>query len=134
VSPHARARWTSIALILGGLVAAGLSAVGIPPEPPQLDAGLVAHVTGLLAGYLAPILLLLMARMPWLERRIGSDVLARWHRRSGRLFVGLMLAHAVAAVQAWASTRGRSGLVARIARSTLSIFRRPRSRWPCRAV
>jgi DMSO/TMAO reductase YedYZ heme-binding membrane subunit len=112
VSPHARARWTSIVLILGGLAAAGLSAVGLPPGPPQLDAGLVAHVTGLLAGHLAPILLLLMARTPWLERRIGSDVLARWHRRSGPLFVGLMLAHAVAAVQAWASTRGQNLLTA----------------------
>ena len=98
--------------MLGGLGAAALAAVGLPPGPPQLDAGLVAHVTGLSAGYLAPILLLLMARLPWLERRIGSDVLARWHRRSGRLFVGLMLTHAIAAVQAWASTRGQSILTA----------------------
>jgi hypothetical protein len=103
---------TSIALVLGGLAAAGLSAVGLPPGPLRLDAGVVAHVTGLPAGYLAPILLLFMARMPWLERRIGPDVLTRWHRRSGPLFVGLMLAHAVAAVQAWASTRGQNILTA----------------------
>jgi predicted ferric reductase len=112
VNPRLRARWTSVALILGGLAAAGLAAVGLPPGPPQLDAGLVAHLTGLLAGYLAPVLLLLMSRMPWLERRIGSDVLARWHRRSGRLFVGLMLTHAISAVQAWVSTRGQNILTA----------------------
>jgi hypothetical protein len=65
VSPHARARWTSIVLILGGLTAAGLSAVGLPPGPPQLDVGLVADVTGLLAGYLASILPCERPGCPW---------------------------------------------------------------------
>src|SRR5437660_1608213 len=31
------------------------------------------RITGLLAGYLTPLLLLLMARVPILERRVGSD-------------------------------------------------------------
>jgi hypothetical protein len=59
----------------------------------------------------ATVMLLLMSRTPLLlERRVGSDVLARWHAHGGRLFMGLVLAHAGAAVQAWASGRGRTWL------------------------
>jgi predicted ferric reductase len=92
------------ALWLGGLAAAGLALIGAP-WPLQLDAGLLAHVSGLLAGYLAPVMVVLMSRMPVLETRVGSDVLARWHSLGGRLFVGLALTHAAAAVQAWVSSR-----------------------------
>jgi ferredoxin-NADP reductase/DMSO/TMAO reductase YedYZ heme-binding membrane subunit len=92
------------ALWLGALAAAGLASIGAP-WPLPLDAGLLAHVAGLLAGYLAAVMLVLMSRAPVLERRVGSDVLARWHSRGGRLFLGLALVHAGAAVQAWAVTR-----------------------------
>jgi hypothetical protein len=51
-----------------------------------------------------------MSRTPHLERRVGSDVLARWPAHGGRLIMGLVLAHAGAAVQAWASGRGRTWL------------------------
>src|SRR5580698_6774719 len=36
------------------------------------------RITGLLAGYVIIILLLLMARVPSLERGLGADRLARW--------------------------------------------------------
>lgn len=101
-------------LWLGGLAAAALALVGAP-RPVPLDAGLVAHVAGMLAGYLAAVMVLLMSRAPVLERRVGSDLLARWHARGGRLFVGLVLAHAGAAVQAWASTRQQDPVTALIA-------------------
>jgi ferredoxin-NADP reductase len=91
-------------LWLGGLATAALALVGAP-WPLPLDAGLLAHVSGLLAGYLAAVMLVLMSRTPVLERRVGSDVLARWHSRGGRLFLGVVFAHAGAAVQAWAVTR-----------------------------
>jgi hypothetical protein len=91
-------------LWLGGVVATCLTLVGAP-WPLPLDAGLLAHVSGLLAGYLAPVMVMLMSRTPVLETRVGSDVLARWHSRGGRLFLGLVLTHAAAAVQAWAASR-----------------------------
>src|SRR5262245_56804460 len=47
------------------------------------------RVTGLLAGYGVVVLLALMARIPALERGIGSDQLARWHAHGGRYIVSL---------------------------------------------
>jgi predicted ferric reductase len=51
------------------------------------------RVTGLLAGYAVIVLLALMARIPWLERRVGTDRLARWHAMGGRYTVSLVVAH-----------------------------------------
>jgi ferredoxin-NADP reductase len=51
------------------------------------------RVTGLLAGYAAAVLLALMARIPALERGVGTDRLARWHAMGGRYMVGLVVVH-----------------------------------------
>jgi predicted ferric reductase len=98
------ARRFLVGLWLGAALATGLALVGAP-WPLPLDAGLVAHVSGLLAGYLTAIMLVLMSRTPLLESRVGSDVLARWHSHGGRVFMTLVLTHAGAALQAWATTR-----------------------------
>ncbi|MYX41704.1 ferric reductase, partial [Streptomyces sp. SID89] len=37
------------------------------------------RIAGLLCGYACAVLVALMARAPLLERRIGSDRVARWH-------------------------------------------------------
>jgi len=92
-------------LWVGALACTELATVGVHPGPLPFDAGLLAHVTGLLAGYLTAVMVMLMSRTPVLERRVGSDVLARWHSVGGRLFMGLVLAHAGAAVSAWAALR-----------------------------
>jgi len=105
IHPVSFARRVRLGLWLGGAVAAALALVGVPPGPPPLDAGLLAHLSGLLAGYLAAVMLLLMARTPVLERRVGPDVLARWHSAGGRLFLALVVTHAGAAVAAWAAAR-----------------------------
>lgn len=68
---------------------------------------LVAHVSGMLAGYGVLIMLVLMSRWPVLERGIGADVLARWHARGGRTILGLVLIHAVFAVLAWSLLTGQ---------------------------
>jgi predicted ferric reductase len=60
-------------------------------------------------------MMLLMARTPVLERRVGPDVLARWHSAGGRLFLGLVLTHAGAAVAAWAAARHQALLTAALA-------------------
>jgi ferredoxin-NADP reductase/DMSO/TMAO reductase YedYZ heme-binding membrane subunit len=52
-----------------------------------------ARLCGLLAGYTAPVLVLLMSRIPPLDRTLGTDRLARWHAMGGRYFVGLVASH-----------------------------------------
>jgi predicted ferric reductase len=89
-------------LCLGAALATGLALLGAPLP---VDAGLTAHVSGLLAGYLTAVMLVLMSRTPLLERRVGSDVLARWHSHGGRLFMVLVLTHAGAALAAWSAAR-----------------------------
>ncbi|TQK50715.1 putative ferric reductase [Streptomyces sp. SLBN-118] len=51
------------------------------------------RITGLLAGYACAVLLALMARVPLLDHRIGTDRLARWHAFGGRCTISLALAH-----------------------------------------
>jgi predicted ferric reductase len=72
--------------------------------------GLVAHVAGMLAGYLSLVLLVLVARTPALERGVGADVLARWHARTGRATLVLVLVHGWAAIATWAQARGEGWL------------------------
>ncbi|GAA2140932.1 ferredoxin reductase family protein [Kitasatospora kazusensis] len=62
------------------------------------------RITGLLAGYAAPVLLLLMARIPLLEREVGADRLARWHAMGGRYLVGLVSVHVLTIVWGYALT------------------------------
>ena len=53
------------------------------------------RITGLLAGYSVAVQLLLMSRVPALDRWIGADRLARWHAFGGQYTVSLMAAHTV---------------------------------------
>ncbi|MGH6657003.1 MAG: ferredoxin reductase family protein [Actinocrinis sp.] len=66
------------------------------------------RITGLLAGYLTPLLLVLMARVPLLERRVGSDRLARWHAICGRHMVSLVAAHILLIIWGYALTAHKS--------------------------
>jgi predicted ferric reductase len=53
----------------------------------------VGRVCGLLGAYLALVELVLLARLPALERLVGFDRLTRRHRANGVACVGLLLAH-----------------------------------------
>ena len=53
-------------------------------------AGRLAALTG---TYLILIMVLLVARLPWLERSVGQDQLIRWHRRVSGWAIGLIIAH-----------------------------------------
>ncbi|MBL7488020.1 ferredoxin reductase family protein [Frankia sp. AgB1.9] len=53
----------------------------------------LGRVSGLLAAYLMLVELLLMARVPVLERAVGLDRLAAWHRGLGTNIVVLMVTH-----------------------------------------
>jgi predicted ferric reductase len=80
------------ALIVGMWVRhGGVSAAGAPGGL----ATAAGQITGLLGTYLVLLQLLLMARLPWLERAVGLDRLAVWHRWNGVAAVNLLVAHTV---------------------------------------
>jgi len=98
------------ALGLGGLTMATWPVVVAAAGPGAPLTGVVAHVAGMLAGYLSLVLLVLVARTPTLERGVGADVLARWHARTGRATLVLVLLHGWAAIATWAQARGEGWL------------------------
>lgn len=53
----------------------------------------VARVTGLLCAYLALVQVLLLARIPAVERAVGFDRLTVWHRWNGHATVDLLILH-----------------------------------------
>jgi predicted ferric reductase len=61
---------------LGGLLASG------------------GRLAGLTGAYLILVQVLLLARIPALERAVGFDRLTIWHRVNGRIALGLLVAHA----------------------------------------
>ncbi|WP_339128249.1 ferredoxin reductase family protein [Streptomyces sp. f51] len=77
------------------------------------DAGRIA---GLLCGYSCAVLVALMARVPLLERRVGSDRVARWHAMAGRYTVCLLVAHVTLILFGYAAQDG-TGVV----HETLSV-------------
>jgi predicted ferric reductase len=81
--------------------AAGLTAVG--------------RLVGLLGAYLVLVQLLLLARVPALERIVGFDRLTVWHRRNGRVALGLLIAHA-ALITAGYTLTDRIGLPREVVR------------------
>jgi hypothetical protein len=80
---------------MGGLIVGGWPiVVALQGPQPVLLPAVLAHVTGMLAGYGLVVMLGLMSRAPGLERGVGADVLARWHARGGRIVMGLIAVHA----------------------------------------
>jgi predicted ferric reductase len=61
-----------------------------------------ARVTGRLGAYSALLQVLLLARLPWLERLVGFDRLSTWHRWNGHACLYLVLAHVVLSVWGYA--------------------------------
>ncbi|MFF4141841.1 ferric reductase-like transmembrane domain-containing protein [Streptomyces sp. NPDC001698] len=68
------------------------------------------RIAGLLCGYACAVLVGLMARVPLLERRIGSDRVARWHAMAGRYTVCLLVVHVVLILAGYAAQDGSSVL------------------------
>ncbi|WP_225837428.1 ferric reductase-like transmembrane domain-containing protein [Streptomyces sp. NK08204] len=67
------------------------------------------RIAGLLCGYACAVLVGLMARVPLLEVRIGSDRVARWHAMAGRYTICLLAAH-VALILAGYAAQDRASL------------------------
>ncbi len=106
---HPRIRPTVTGALLTS-VWIGVGAVGflwLAQTPPRLstsaDYGIaLARLSGLLTGYAAVVLVALMARLPWIERHVGSDRLTRWHAIGGRYTVVAMVVHIASVVWSYA--------------------------------
>jgi len=81
---------------LSGESRAALAAPGGWP----LAAGRIFAFTG---TYLMLVMVVLIARLPWLERTIGQDRLVRWHRTIGGWPVVLIAMHIVSVTLAYAA-------------------------------
>jgi predicted ferric reductase len=64
----------------------------------------IGRITGLLGAYSALLQVVLLARLPWLERLLGFDRLTVWHRRNGHACLYLVLGHVVFSVWGYALT------------------------------
>ena len=62
----------------------------------------LARLTGFFAAYLALIEVLLLARIPWLDRLIGFDHLTVVHRWNGHATIALVVAHTLLSVWGYA--------------------------------
>jgi predicted ferric reductase len=62
------------------------------------------RITGLLAAYSALLQVILIARIPWVERLTGFDRLTIWHSRNGKACILLLLAHVVLITVGYAQT------------------------------
>ena len=76
-----------------GLVIAGETRGTLAAPGGWLIAG--GRLAGFSGAYLMLIMMVLIARLPWLERAVGQDRLVRWHRRIGPWPLGLITAHVV---------------------------------------
>jgi predicted ferric reductase len=61
---------------------------------------------GFAGAYLMLIMVVLVARLPWLERSVGQDQLVRWHRQVAPWAIGLITAHVVLIVLGYARAAG----------------------------
>jgi predicted ferric reductase len=62
----------------------------------------IGRITGLLSGYLALLQVILLARLPALERAVGFDRLSVWHRWNGHACIDLVVAHVIFTVWGYA--------------------------------
>ena len=85
-----------LALANAGVVLSLWLATGGPSDIHDLSSALTSfgRVAGLLGAYLVLVELLLLARIPLLERLYGFERLAVAHRVNGRVAISLLLAHA----------------------------------------
>jgi predicted ferric reductase len=76
------------------------------------------RLTGLVGTYLVLVQVVLMARLPQLDRWLGTDRLAAWHRSGGQYTIILLSAHAVLVTWGYALSDHVS-----LTRETTSVLR-----------
>ena len=99
VKPHMMwARLFRTLALLGAIITMGLVLPTISPHDLVAPGGLataIGRLTGMLGTYLLLVTVLLVGRIPSVERALGQDALVRWHRRLGPWVIGLLVAHAL---------------------------------------
>ncbi len=94
--------WVADVLALGAGIGLGVTiALALSSESRSLlsspggwfDA--VARLAGLTGTYLMLVMIVLIARLPWLERTVGQDRLVKLHRRIGGWPIALIAVHVV---------------------------------------
>jgi predicted ferric reductase len=76
-----------------GLVVTGETRGSLAAPGGLLIAG--GRLAGFTGAYLMLVMVVLIARIPWLERAVGQDRLVRWHRRIGPWPIWLITCHVV---------------------------------------
>ena len=88
---------------LGAVVALGLSVEG---HAALASAGgwplAISRVAAFAGSYLLLVMVVLAARLPWLERTVGQDVLVRWHRKVAPYTVSLVSLHVLSVILGYA--------------------------------
>src|SRR5947208_390886 len=113
VAAPRRRHWTQDkreALLLGVLAIGAAAVIGLwwannPGRSLHTFADRVTaagRITGLVGTYLVLVQVLLMSRLPWLDRWIGTDRMAAWHRSNGQYTIGLLMAHTVLIILGYA--------------------------------
>lgn len=77
---------------LGGVITGETRGSLAAPGGLLIAGGRLGGFTG---AYFMLLMVLLIARLPWLERAVGQDRLVRWHRRIGPWALTLITAHVV---------------------------------------
>ncbi|GAA3244205.1 ferric reductase-like transmembrane domain-containing protein [Dactylosporangium siamense] len=105
-----------------------LWAAGLDAAPQGIAAA--GRLAALWSADLLLLQVVLMARIPWLERAHGRDTVARWHRWAGHASFQLLLAHVVLALTAragadpgrlWTLLTGPSMILALLALAALVL-------------
>jgi predicted ferric reductase len=99
--PPPRPALARTALVIAGAGLGATTALAIIDETasqftaPGGAATFLGSLTGLVGTYLALMMVLLVSRIPVVERVLGQDGLLRWHRRLAPWPISLLAAHAV---------------------------------------
>ena len=114
-APPPRPPLVKAALVVIGAGIGATSALAITAETtsqlaaPGGQATFAGNLTGLVGTYLALVMVLLVSRIPFVERVLGQDGLLRWHRRLAPWPISLLIAHAVFLTVGYAQA-ARSGI------------------------
>ncbi|RJQ85356.1 oxidoreductase [Amycolatopsis panacis] len=104
VAPRVAAKiWLSVFLAANVLLVTVFFFVGGLSDRPLISIGRLA---GLYAAQAMAFQLLLVARLPWLDRRLGMDRLTSLHRWTGFSLLWLLVAHVVFVVFGYAGLEG----------------------------
>jgi predicted ferric reductase len=114
-SPPPRPALARAALVVAGAGLGAVTALAITDETASElsarggPATFIGSLTGLVGTYLALLMVLLVSRIPAIERVLGQDGLLRWHRRLAPWPISLLIAHALFITIGYALA-ARSGL------------------------